>query len=118
MNKQLKLFQAQIDSMKKVTEPKPFLIEALCPFPFDKKMIMVPFPPNVIFPRYDKYMGKFDPQGHLREFCALSNKFVHDTTHLMRLFLRSLGGKDMEWFSKLSLSIKTFEELASKFVLE
>lgn len=41
---------------------------------------------------------------------------VHKDTYLMRLFPKSLSGKAMEWSSKLLSSIKTFEELVSKFV--
>lgn len=116
MNKQFKAFQMQLDSIKQSRTPKPFSIEALCPFPFDKSLVMVPFSINVVFPKYDKYEGTMDPQDHLQEFCALSLEFMHDTTYLMRLFPRSLGGMAMEWFSKLPSRIKTFEELASKFM--
>lgn len=61
-------------------------------------------------------MGKTDPHDHLREFCALSIEFMHNDTYLMRLFPRNLGGPAIEWFSKLRQGIKTFEELASKFI--
>lgn len=102
MTRQVKAFQEQIDTMKKAAEPKAFSIEALCHFPFDKSLTMVSFPFNTIFPKYDKYMGKIDPQDHLREFCALSIEFMHNDTYIMRLFPRSLGGPVMEWFSKLT----------------
>lgn len=61
-------------------------------------------------------MGKSNPQDHLREFCVMSIEFMHNTTYLMRLFPRSLGGKAMDWFSKLPPGIKMFQDLASNFV--
>src|SRR5271168_3830819 len=106
----------QLDTIKQSGAPKPFFIEALCPFPFDKSLIMIPFPTNAIYPKYEKYEGTSDPQDHLREFCALSLEFMHAITYLMKLFPRSLEGMAMEWFSKLPSGIQTFEELASKFV--
>lgn len=43
-------------------------------------------------------------------------EFTHNDTYLMRLFPRSLGGHCMDWFSKLPLGIRSFEELVNKFI--
>lgn len=66
---------------------------------------MISFPPNCEIPKYDKYNGRTDPQDHVREFHTMSMEFVHEDIYLMRLFLKSLSGQVMEWFSKLPPSI-------------
>lgn len=40
---------------------------------------------------------------------------MHEPTYLMRLFPWSLGGSSIHWFSKLTPTIKTFEELIKLF---
>ena len=92
------------------------MLDALCPFPFDKNLDMPPFPRGVELPKYDKYFRTTDPQDHLREFGALSMEFMHNQTYLMHLFPRSLGGQAMEWFSHLPPGIKTFNEIANLFI--
>ena len=64
---------------------------------------------GVELPKYENYLGKFDPQDHLMEFGVLSIKFMHSQIYLMCLFPRSLGGKAMEWFLLLRTRTKTFE---------
>src|SRR5271156_2021307 len=97
---------------QKKDKPKmKYFVDSICPFPFDKSITMVPFPPNVARLKYDKYTGETDPHDHVREFCALSIEYMHEPTYLMRLFPGSLGGNAMEWFSKLNLKVKTFDEL-------
>lgn len=93
-----------------------YSLEDICPYPFDKSLNMIPFPPNYEIPKYNKYNGKTDPQDHVREFFIMSIEFVHNETYLMRLFLRSFGGQAMEWFLKLPPGFKSFEELVDKFV--
>ena len=41
--------------------------------------------------------------------------FIHEDTYLLRLFPTSLNGQALEWFTKLSPPIKTFDELARRF---
>ena len=57
-----------------------------------------------------------DPQDHVKEFCVACIKVAHNETYLMRLFPQSFGGQTMEWFSKLPLGIKSFNELVDIFV--
>jgi len=95
---------------------KTYTLDALFPFPFDKNLDMPHFPRGVELPKYDKYFGSTDPQDHFREFGALSMEFMHNQTYLMCLFLRSLVGQEMEWFSHLPLGIKMFDEIANLFV--
>lgn len=77
---------------------------------------MIPFPPNLDIPKYDKYDGKCDPHDHVQEFCTISLEFSHDDTYLVRLFPISLGGKTIEWLSKLTPPIISFDELVNKFI--
>ena len=77
---------------------------------------MQPFPKDIEVPKYDKYNGNGDPHDHVRHFYALNMDFMHEDTFLMRLFPRSLRGQAMEWFTKLSPPIKTFDELTRHFI--
>ena len=83
--------------MKDKDKPtKTYMLDSLCPFPFDKNLDMPPFPRGVELSKYEKYFGTTNPQDHLCEFGALSMEFMHNQTYLMHLFPRSLGGKAME----------------------
>lgn len=95
---------------------KTYSLEDICPHPFDRSLQMISFPPNFETPIYDKYRGKTDPQDHVREFCAASMEVSHNDIYLMRLFPNSLEGQTIEWFSKLTPSIKTFTAIVDKFV--
>ena len=87
--------------MKDKDKPtKYFSLDNICLFSFEKSLFMPRFPKGVELPKYDKYLGTANPQDHLRDFDALSMEFIHDQTYLMHLFLRSLGGSTMEWFSR------------------
>ena len=45
-------------------------------------------------------------------------EFAHEDTYLMHLFPRSLGAHSMEWLSKITPPVKTFEELINLFILQ
>ena len=77
---------------------------------------MLPFPKDIKVPKYDKYDGNGDPHDHVRHFYALSMDFMHEDTFLMHMFPRSLRGQVMEWFTKLSPPLKTFDDLAKCFI--
>ncbi len=97
---------------KEQEKPKTSLtIESICALPFDKNLYMILFPRDVDIPKYDKYDGKKDPHNHIRQFYALSMDFMHDNTYLMQSFPRSLNGQAMEWFTKITLPLKSFVEL-------
>ena len=76
---------------------------------------MVPFPRDVEVPKYDNYDGNGDPHDHVHHFYALNMDFIHKDTFLLGLFPRSLRGQALEWFTKLSPPLKTFDELARRF---
>lgn len=77
---------------------------------------MHPFPRDIKVPKYDKYDVNGDPHDHVRHFYALSMDFMHEDAFLMHLFHRILRGQAMEWFTKLSPPLKTFDELAQHFI--
>jgi len=67
-------------------------------------------------PKFDKYKGKGDPKEHLREFYVACLEVAHNDTYCMCFFPYSLREQAIEWFSHLQPGIKTFNELAKKFV--
>lgn len=71
---------------------KTFSLEEVCPYPFDRSLQMIPFPPNFTIPKFDKYKGRGDLKDHLREFYFTCLEVAHNDTYLMRLFPCSLGG--------------------------
>ena len=77
---------------------------------------MIPFPKHCEIPKFDRYNGKTDPIEHVRDFRNMSLEFAYEDTYLMRSFPRSLGGQSMEWLSKITPPIKTFEELINQFI--
>ena len=52
------ILQLMKDKDKPTTQ---FTLNNICPFPFDKSFHMPPFPKGVELPKYDKYLGTFDP---------------------------------------------------------
>lgn len=76
---------------------------------------MVPFPQDIEVPKYDKYDRNSDPHDDVQHFYALSIDFIHEYTYLLRLFPRGLRGQALEWLTKLSPPLKTFDELAQRF---
>lgn len=96
---------------------KAYSIEELCPYPFDQSVYMPPFPQHFNIPNFKKYKGKGDPVEHVREFHTACMDFAFDHTYLMILFPHRLLGKALEWFTHLTLGIRTWNELADKFVI-
>ena len=90
-------------------------VESICALPFDRSLYMVPFPQDIEVPKYEKYDGNSDPYDHVRHLYTLSMDFIHEDTYLLWLFPRSLRGQALEWFTKLSPPLKTFDELARRF---
>lgn len=70
-----------LQMMKEKEKPaKQYALDTICPFPFDKDLYIPPFPKGIELPKYEKYLGTYDPQDHLKEFSALSMEFMHDQT--------------------------------------
>ena len=96
--------------------PKTSFVESICALPFDSTSYMPSFPKDIEVPKYDKYDGNGDPHDHLRHFYTISTDFMHEDSYLMHFFPRSLRGKSMEWFTKLTPTLKKIEELAQCFI--
>ena len=95
--------------------PKVSFVESICALPFDRSLYMVPFPRDIEVPKYNKYDENGDPHDHVRHLYALSMDFLRKGTYLLWFFPRSLRGQAMEWFTKLTPPLKTFDELARCF---
>ena len=61
-------------------------LEEIFPFPFNKSINMVPFPPGFEIPKFDNYMGEIDPITHLKEFSILCQEVAYSDDYLKRLF--------------------------------
>ena len=96
---------------------KQFKFEEMCPYPFDREMLRVPFPSNFEPPKFEKYKGKGDPRDHVKEFFISCQEVAYSDNYLIRLFPRSLGGQALEWFLNLPKgSLTTFADLSERFV--
>lgn len=115
LTQQIQTLQHQMQDMKQGSTTR-YYLEDIFPYPFDKRINMIPFPLNSNIPKYDKYNGKSDPHDHVREFCTMSLEFSHNDMSMMRLFPRSLRGQIMEWLSKLTPPMRLFDELVNKFL--
>lgn len=65
---------------------KDFSFEEVYPFPFDKSISMIPFPPNFEIPKFDKYTGETCPITHLKEFWVSCQEVAYNEDYLKRLF--------------------------------
>lgn len=72
---QMKNLQQQILDMQRGTS-KRYLIQEICPYPFDQDIHIIPFPKHCEFPKYEKYNRKTDPIDHAREFRTMSLEFA------------------------------------------
>ena len=61
---------------------KDFLFEEICPFPFDRSINMIPFPPNFEIPKFDKYTGETCPITHLKEIFVLFQEVAYSEDYL------------------------------------
>lgn len=109
-----------MDLQKKMADmntPKlDYTMRDVCLYPFNKSIPVPPFPPHLVTPKFDKYRDKGDPKAHIREFYIACIEVAREESYLMRLFWKILGGQAMEWFSKLSLGIKSCGELGEAFI--
>ena len=103
--------------LKEGNEPKAIKFDNICPYPFDRAIIMTSFPKHFEFPKFDKFRGKGDPVTHIKEFYMHCQEMAYSDTFLMRLFPKSLVGPSLEWFYHILYgTIKTFSKLSKAFV--
>ena len=113
---QFKQLSKQVKTLAVQKKQTLYIERDLHPNPFDKSLYMPPFPKHFEAPRFEKYHGKGNHVDHIRELCASYTKLSDEPTYLMRLFPSSLGGPALEWYSKLPGTIKSWSELAKKFI--
>lgn len=68
-----------------------FKFDELCPYPFHKSIIVMPFPKLFEKPKFDKYKGKGDPHYHVKEFFMAYQEVSWCDNYLLWLFLKSLS---------------------------
>ncbi|XP_059070447.1 uncharacterized protein LOC131860098 [Cryptomeria japonica] len=77
---------------------------------------MPPFPKRYKAPNFEKYKGNGNPKDHVQAFYTACIEVTYDETYLMRLFPCSLTGQAMDWYAHLPGNIKSWNELAEKFI--
>lgn len=98
---------------------KDFSFEEIFPFPFDRSINMILFPPIFEIPKFDKYMGETCPITHLKDFFVIFQEVAYSEDYLKRLFTRSLRGPALEWLMNFPRgSITSFNDLIGKFVAQ
>lgn len=113
----LEAITQQIEITQARKEKKTYTIQEICPFPFDQSITTIPFPKNFEIPKFDnKYKARGSLIEHIHNFSISCMEVQHNDSYLMRLFPRSPIGHAMEWFTHLTLAIKTFDELSNKFI--
>lgn len=94
-----------------------YKFEELCPYPFNREMLRVPFPPYFELPKFEKYKGKDDQRDHAKDFFMSYQEVAYSDNYLIRLFSQSLGGQALEWFLHLPKgSLTTFVNLSTRFI--
>lgn len=96
-----------------------FKFDELYPYPYDKSIMVMPFPKHFEMPKFDKCKGKGDPRYHVKEFFMAFQEVSWCENYLLQLFPKSLSGPTLEWFSKLSFdTINMFVDLSKQFVAQ
>lgn len=113
---QVQNIKRQMSNMQIGNEKKNYTMEDLHSYPFDRTLYMSPFSQYFETPKFDKYRGKGDPSDHVKEFFTPCIEVAHEDTYLMCLFLKSLGGTTLEWFSHFPPKIASWGELAEQFI--
>ena len=61
---------------------KDFSFEEIFPFPFDRSIDMISFPPNFGIPKFNKYMEETCPVIHLKKFSILCQEVAYSDDYL------------------------------------
>lgn len=108
-----------LKALKDGIDSKTFKFENDCPYPFDKTIMMTPFPKHLEIPKFDKFRGKSDPVTHVKEFYMHYQELSYNDVFLMQIFLKILGSPALEWFCRIPQgTIKTFFDLSKAFVAQ
>ena len=71
------------NALKDGTNTKTFKFENDFPYPFDKTIMMTPFPKHFEILKFDKFRGKSDPVTHVKEFYMKYEDVAYNYLFLM-----------------------------------
>ena len=105
--------------IKEGNEPKTFKFESVCPYPFDRVIMIITFPKYFEIPKFDKFRGKGDLVTHVKEFYMHCQEVAYNDVFLMHLFPKILPGPALKLFYKIPYgivtTISTFSQLSETF---
>ncbi|XP_060200503.1 uncharacterized protein LOC132628755 [Lycium barbarum] len=77
----------------------------------------VELPSGYKIPKFNTFNGKGDPVAHLKDYCSRLIGIGHNEAVRMRLFIQSLSGSTLSWYTKQDFSKwLTWEDMARGFV--
>ncbi|KAH0678972.1 hypothetical protein KY284_020057 [Solanum tuberosum] len=77
----------------------------------------VELPPEYTLPKFNIFNGKGNFVAHLKDYCSRLIGIGHDEAIRMRLFIQSLSGLALAWYTKQDFSKwHTWEDMAHDFV--
>ncbi|XP_060210916.1 uncharacterized protein LOC132637920 [Lycium barbarum] len=77
----------------------------------------VELPLGCKIPKFNTFNGEGDPVTHLKEYCSRLIGIGHNEAVRMRLFIQSLSGSALSWYTKQDFSKwHTWEDMARKFI--
>ena len=119
INSEWEEMKNSLKALKDGIDSKKFKFENDFPYPFDKMIIVTPFPKHFEIPKFDKFRGKGDPVTHIKEFYMHCQEVAYNDVFLMCLFTKSLVGPTLEWFYRIPYgTVSTFAQLSEAFVAQ
>ncbi|XP_060183150.1 uncharacterized protein LOC132613116 [Lycium barbarum] len=77
----------------------------------------VELPSGYKIPKFNTFNGKGDPVAHLKDYCSRLIGIGHNEVVRMRLFIQSLSGSALAWYTKQDFSKwLTWEDMTREFV--
>ncbi|XP_060169368.1 uncharacterized protein LOC132600318 [Lycium barbarum] len=77
----------------------------------------VELPSGYKIPKFNTFNGKGDPVAHLKDYCSRLIGIGHNEAVRMRLFIQSLSGSALSWYTKQDFSKwLTWEDMACGFI--
>ncbi|XP_019248651.1 PREDICTED: uncharacterized protein LOC109227915 [Nicotiana attenuata] len=76
----------------------------------------VELPPGNKLPKFNTFNGMGDPIAHLKDYCSKLIGIGHNESTRMRLFIQSLSGLALTWYTRQDFSKwRTWEDMASEY---
>ncbi|OIT33112.1 hypothetical protein A4A49_55733 [Nicotiana attenuata] len=77
----------------------------------------VELPPGYLVPKFNTFNGKGNPIAHLKDYCSRLLGIGHNEAIRMKLFIESLSGPALVWYTKQDFSKwHTWDDMAHDFV--